>query len=181
MNIEEINGKKIMHIDTSCKLYEKKHTAIAYNTIRENKHKGCILKSKLKRELEKDLSADYDYARIYAICIYYLIKKDLDEFNILVICGDEHFPAVKGYLENLFFENEGYPEKEIISISELRTITGNSKLRSYADNRANSYRKRGAKPLYRRQKGVSLNMVDINYKMICKKWMEIENKKGSGE
>ena len=74
---KEFDRDGVMHIDTSSKLYERKNTGIAYKIIKSNKHKGLGLSLRLKKELEKDLNANKDYARIYAICIYYLIKNDM--------------------------------------------------------------------------------------------------------
>ena len=170
----ELDGKKIIHIDTSNKLYEKKNTGIAYRIIKTNAHKGIGLSLKLKDELKRDLNADYDYARLYAICIYFLIKDDLELFDILVICGDEDIWRVKEYLYLLFLHNKKYSEKIIIGIGELREITGNKRLRSYADNAARSYRKRVFRSLNRQQKGLFLNPIKITYKMICEKWAEID-------
>jgi hypothetical protein len=131
---------------------------------------------RLKKELEKKLDADYDRARIYAICIYFIIKDDLDLFDELIICGDENFIEVKEYLFLLFSEDSRYQSKSIKSISQLRVETGNKNIRSYADDMAYSYMRRALRSIVRRQKGISLNVVRINYKMICDKWEEIEEK-----
>ncbi len=176
MKKKEFNGEGTMHIDTSCKLYEGKNTGIAYKTIDSNKHKGLALKRTLKKELKKDLNVDYDYARLYAICIFYLIKEDLLLFDTLVICGDEHIPSVKEYLRILFEEDSDYHNKKVISISELRGLTGNPRLRSYADGVAKSYRRRALRCLARQQEGTSLNPVKINYSNIRVLWEEIDNK-----
>lgn len=165
-----------MHIDTSIKLHERKDTGISYKIVKTNEHKGLCLSLKLKKELERDLEAKYDYARVYAICIYFLIKDDLDLFDVLVICGDENYTEVKEYLNILFSENKKYFEKKVISVYELRAITGNKKLKSYADNISNSYRKRALKSKVRQQKGIELNPIRVNYKMICEKWEEIQDK-----
>lgn len=174
MNLEELNNKKVMHIDTSCKLYERKDTGIAYRIIGSNAHKGLALSKKLKKELERDFNIDKDYAKLYAICIYYLIKDDLDIFDILVICGDEDFSRTKKYLDILFFDNSKYHSKKVISLYELRELTGKKKLKSYADNLSRSYRKRALKSYVIRQKGVILNNIRIGYKEIREKWLEIE-------
>jgi len=136
----------------------------------------------LKKELERDLGIWHDYARVYAICIYYLIKDDLNVFDTLIICGDEDFNSVKYYLLLLFSDNDFYQKKKILSVYKLREITGNKKLKSYADNIANSYRKRVLKNIQKQQTGIPLNPIKINYRMIYDKWMEIEEKmKVSGE
>ena len=132
--------------------------------------------------MERDLGIWHDYARVYAICIYYLIKDDLNVFDTLIICGDEDFNSVKYYLLLLFSDNDFYQKKKILSVYKLREITGNKKLKSYADNIANSYRKRVLKNIQKQQTGIPLNPIKINYRMIYDKWMEIEEKmKVSGE
>ena len=45
-----------------------------------------------------------------------------------------------------------------------------------ADNIANIYRKEGLKSKARKQKGIKLNLQEINYKMIVRKWNEIDEK-----
>ncbi|MDO8741306.1 MAG: hypothetical protein Q7J54_07090 [Candidatus Woesearchaeota archaeon] len=174
MDANEINDKRIMHIDTSSKLYERKKTGIAYKIIGSNLHKGAGLSLKLKKELERDLGVGKDYGKLYALYIYCLIKDDLDLFDVLVICGDEDFTRVKKYLNLLFQKNDVYSRKEIISLYELRELTGKKKLKSYADNIANSYRKRALRSATRQQEGIPLNPIKITYKMICEKWKELE-------
>lgn len=176
MNSDDLNKKRVMHIDTSCKLYERKDTGIAYKMIKTNEHKGMGIDLRLKKEIERDFDAQYDYPRLYAICIYFLIKEDLDKFDILVICSDEHIGYVREYLRLLFSEESRYSKKEVISIFELREITGNHKLRSYANNVANSYRRRVLKSKSRQQAGIPLNPVLINYRLISEKWIDIDEK-----
>jgi len=176
MDEKEKDEKRYMHIDTSCKLHENKNTGIAYKTTDKEIHKGLVLSKKLKKELKRDLNADKDYGRIYAICIHYLIKDDLAIFDKLVICGDEDYKRTKKYLDGLFEGDKEYSKKEIMSLYELRKTTGKKKLKSYADNAARAYRRRGLKSFARRQKSVQLNVVEINYKRIKEKWMEIERK-----
>lgn len=172
----EFDKKRVMHIDTSVKLHERRDTGISYKIVKTNEHKGFGLSIKLKKELERDLDAKYDYARIYAICIYYLIRDDFDLFDVLVICGDENYSQVKGYLDLLFSEDKRYYEKKVISLHELRNITEDKKLKSYADKISNSYRKRALKSKVRQQKGIELNPIKVNYKMVYEKWKEIDNK-----
>lgn len=172
-----------MHIDTSSKLYERTHTGIAYKITPDKQHKGLALHIRLKKSLEHELSADYDYPRVYAICIYYLIKDDLDKFDILIICGDEDIKKVKEYLEILFLEEQNFHQKNVIGIGELRELLGKPGLKSYADNVARSYRRRALKSASRQQKGRPLNIVKVTFEMIRIKWIEIyqKMKKVSGE
>ena len=176
MDQKEFDGKRVMHIDTSCKLHENRDTGIAYLILKTKIHKGLVLSKKLKRELKRDINADEDYARVYAICIYYLIKDDLKNFDVLVICGDENYISVKKYLDLLFEEVGEYSKKEIMSLYELRKLTGKKKLKSYADNVASSYRRRGLKCLARKQEGKEIYPIRTNYKSIKEKWFEIEEK-----
>jgi len=176
MDKREPSEKREMHIDTSSRLYENKDTGIAYKIIQSNGHKGLVLSKNLKKELEKNLRINKDYARVYAICIYYLIKEDLDKFDILVVCSDEKYYHVKRYLDLLFEGSGEYSKKYIMSINKLREIMENVGLESYAHKISNSYRKRGLKSIVRKQKGIFLNVVEINYNKIKDKWFEIEEK-----
>jgi hypothetical protein len=176
MNLEDLNGKRVMHIDTSSKLCQKDDTGIAYKIIGSNQHKGLGLKLRFKKEVEKKLNADLDRARLYAICIHKIIKEDLDLFDILVICADEDIDYVKYYLEILFNGDERYSTKGIISIFELRQIIG-VHVKSYAHGIANSYRQRALKCTARQQTGTPLNVIKITFKEICEKWEEIEQNK----
>ncbi len=169
-----IEGKRIMHIDTSKRFYQQGHTGIAFKIIGTGQHKGLVVSERTKRELDNSLESFNDYARHYAICIYYLIKDSLDLFDTLVICNDEDFVYVKLYLDILFLNNKIYLTKHITSLAELRRITGNIKLKSHANNYANIYRKRGLRKIQIRQKGIPLNLVKINYKMIFQLWGEID-------
>lgn len=177
MDFKDIDGLRFMHIDTSCRLNQRKDTAIAYRIIGSELHKGVGLKLRLKKDLERSLNADYDYARIYAISIYYLIKDSLDDFDVLIICNDENIKYVKSYLDILFSGMDSYFKKSVLSITELRNITGNKKIRSYADNTARSYRKRVLKLPKRQKTGLCLNPIKITLKMYCDKWFEIEDNK----
>lgn len=159
-----------MHIDTSCKLHENKNTGIAYKIVGSKKHMGLALKRTLKKELNNQLNLSENYAKMYAICIYLLVKDDFDLFDVLVICGDEPVPKVKKHLKKLFEKNSEYLTKDVISITELRKLTGNYKLRSYADGAARSYRRRALKNKARQQEGISLNAVKINYKIVEELW-----------
>ncbi|HNZ52077.1 MAG: hypothetical protein BWY36_00427 [Candidatus Diapherotrites archaeon ADurb.Bin253] len=180
--IDYTHGKRVMHIDTSHKLYEKHVTGIAYKIVKTKEHRGTALSPKLKKELEKKLDANYDRARIYAIVIYFLIKDKLNLFDDLIICNDEDFQSVKEYLYLLFQGDSDYLKKNVKSISELRVETGDKNLRSYADDIAYSYMKRALRSIARRQKGIPLNVLKITFDMFKEKWMEIERKiKAGGE
>jgi hypothetical protein len=181
--IETLDGKRVMHIDTSCKLYEKEDTAIAFKILKTGAHKGLVLKNRLKRSLDKEVNADQDYARLYTICIQSLIKEELDNFDTLIICGDENFTYVKLYLDYLFLGNLNYEEKKIMSIGDLRELTGNPKFTSQADKIANAYRRKATKGLWRQQKGIPLNIIELTYAQVISQWgkLEVLKDKSGGE
>jgi len=172
MTNEDIFGR-VMHIDTSGRFKQKMSSGIAFKMIDTGIHKGCCISNSLKRNLDRDLEAQEDYARIYAICIYYLIKDSLDEFDTLIICNDEHFLEVKLYLDNLFSEDLNYSNKAITDLNTLRKIMGDDTIESYAHGIAGIYRKKALLCIQRRQRGIPLNIVDINYQIIYGKWEEI--------
>lgn len=167
---------RTMHIDTSVKLHKNKVTGIAYKIIGSNLHKGLALKRSLKRDLKKHLQVHYNFSRLYAICIYFLIKDSLHLFDTLIICEDECVCEVKLYLDILFSHNSDYHTKKVLSLIELRDKIGDKKIRSYADGMASSYRKRSLKCLAKQQEGIKLNPIKINYKMIKDCWKEIDKK-----
>ena len=168
-------GGRTMHIDVSRRFYQEGDSGIAFKIIPSQKHKGMVLSNKLKKELIRDFELDKNYAQLHAVCIYHLIRDELDSFDNLVICNDESYFDVKRYLDILFLDNEKYLSKFITSLSKLREITGDAKIRSYADGIANVYRRKALKPIRRRQKGVLLDIVQINYKMIKEK-LEVTKK-----
>jgi hypothetical protein len=175
MSKNHFNGRT-MHIDISRRFYQKGDSGIAFKVIPSKEHKGIAISNKLKNELKRDFCIEKDYAKLSAICIYYLIVDDLDSFDNLVICNDEEYCVVKENLDFLFKSNKGYSSKFITSLSKLRDITGDPKIRSYADKVANIYRRKVLKPLRRRQKGVNLNIVEINYQKIKNKLEELNKK-----
>ncbi len=195
--------RRTMHIDVGRRFYQKGDSGVAFKIIPLNKHKGMALSNKLKKEIKRDFHIDYFYARLYTICIYYLIEDELDSFDNLVICNDENYiyvkrtlqncskfskrslkrqnlavleianfanriiqTSLKKYLDLLFEGNDKYFSKFITSLSKLREISGDSKIRSYADNIANVYRRKALKSLRRKQRGIPLNIVEVNYQKI---------------
>ncbi len=70
----------------------------------------------------------------------------------------------------LFKGNKEYSKKEITSLHQFRKILGNPKIRSYADNIANIYRRKAGKSLWKRQKGIPLNNLEVNYQKIKEMW-----------
>jgi hypothetical protein len=161
---------RTMHIDISKRFYQRGDSGMAFKIVPSQKHKGVVISKRLKKLLKKKFDLNKNYTQLYAICIYYLIYDELDNFDNLVICNDESYSDVKKYLDMLFEGNAKYSSKFITSLSQLRKISGDFKVRSSADNMANIYRRKSLKSLKRRQKGIALNLVEINYQKIKEKW-----------
>ena len=163
------------HIDLSGRFYEKGATGIACVNTGKSKHCGLAIKGRDKNIIKRKLfSADFkeEYARLYSICIYFLIKDKLSEIKNLVVCNDECFLYVKEYLNLLIRE---IPNKiKIISITELKEKLGKN-VKSLADNFAKHYRKRALKP-NKWNNGKRLNVCKITTDMIIEKWEEIDKK-----
>ncbi|MBU1203715.1 MAG: hypothetical protein KKG60_01460 [Nanoarchaeota archaeon] len=156
------------HIDLSHKLWAKKTTGIACVNSMTKEHNGCVLTRQFKESIKKDFFKDFpkrNYARLYALCIYYLIRDKEKKIRRLIICNDEHFDFVKEYLVSFLNKK---PSFDIISINEFRISLGRN-IKSPADNSARSYRKRGSKRS-RWSNGKKLNVIKITYKMIKEKW-----------
>lgn len=173
LKLEDIDDKKVMHIDTSIRFYENANTGIAFKIISSNEHKGLVLTNSLKKELERDINISKNYPKLYAICIYKLIENDLNNFDILVICGDEKFEPLKQVLNKLFENNNEFEEKHIICIGDLRNITGKPNLKSYADKFANIYRKKALRQPNRKNRGIPLNIVKVSYREIVEIWNRV--------
>lgn len=157
------------HVDLSLRLYERGTTGIACINSKTKIHNGCALPDRLKRQIEKNFSEDLrdSYAKLYSICIYFLILKKLGEIDTLVVCNDEEFLYVKEYLG--FLLEDSSPKINIISITEYRNQLGGRKIKSLADNASKCYRKRALHP-NKWAIGVPLDVVEINYEMIKNKW-----------
>ena len=132
----------IIHVDMSCKFYEGKKVGVAWIDSDKKEHKGMALSKNLIYKLNKSLAADSDFPRLYAICIYLLIKNDLNRINKIIICNDEPFSDVKKYLTLLTCHQENLIS--IQSITEYKKELGKKKLKSKADSIVNSYRKRAS-------------------------------------
>ena len=62
------------HVDLSIRLFDKGNTGIACVSAVTKNHVGCALSWRLKKYVAKTLftsSPRLDYAKLYAICIYY--------------------------------------------------------------------------------------------------------------
>lgn len=162
-------AKEDFHIDMSNRIYMQKTIGIACVEAISKKHTGCALKGNLIKFIQKNLcigEAKEEHAKLYAICIYYLVKDKVKEINTLIVCNDEEFMYVREYLLVLLGTDSS--RFSIISISDFRRTLGR-KVSSLADNFAESYRKRALKPT-RWKEGKELNIVEITYRMIKEQW-----------
>ncbi len=169
--------KEYFHIDLSTQFSKKGNTGIACLRLPSKKHKGCALNNRIKRYIERTLFSKKnlrrEYAKLYGTCIYFLVEKELDEIEKLVICNDEDFSFVRLFLEKLLKEQN--KRIEIINITEFRKQLLR-KVRSPADNYARHYAKRALK-FHKWHKGISLNVVPVTYTAIKQKWITLEKSK----
>ena len=160
------------HVDMSGRIYENKTIGVALVGTGTNINYGCAIKGKLLKFIKINLfkSSIYeDSAKLYAICIFLLIKNVKDNIKTLIICNDEDFEIVKKCLEHLL---EDY-DFEIINIGEFRKRLGRN-IGSLADNYANIYRKKALR-FNQRGKGRMLNVIPITFKITKKYWEELKN------
>ena len=136
----------IVHVDMSKKFYQKTTVGIAWTDSKRNVHKGMALSGGIIKQLIKDFSADHDFPRLYAICIYLITREIVNDFTKIIICNDEPFEYVKEYLRLLYDKDSIRNDMKIISLTEYRYELGEKKIKSLADGLANSYRKRALKP-----------------------------------
>lgn len=163
---------EVYHIDLSNKFWKRKTTGIACVSADNKQHIGCGLSMRLKKDIYRYLIMEESpeaRAKLYAICIYYLVKSRINCISKLVICNDENFKLVKLYLAHLL-GNAGF---DIVSITDYRKELGRS-IKSPADNFAAHYAKRGLSE--RKQSiGIKLNAIKISLKLIRMKWREIKD------
>jgi hypothetical protein len=159
------------HVDMSGRIYENKTIGISIVGTETKENYGCALKGNLiqliKRRLFKQNFYE-DSAKLYAICIFLLIREIKDKINTLIICNDEDFNIVRKNLIVLLREFNF----EIIDIGEFRKRLGRN-IGSLADNYANIYRRRALKP-NRLSKGKELKITKVNYKIIENCWRELK-------
>jgi len=167
---------EIFHVDMSGRIYEGRTIGIAIVGAKNKINYGCAIKGNLlklikKRLFKKDIFEDS--AKLYAICIFLLVREIKEEVQTLIICNDEDFNIVEKVLDYLLDEYSF----EIINITEFRKRLGRN-VGSLADNCANIYRKKALKPT-RWTKGKKLNIITINFKIIKKYWDELKENKVS--
>ena len=173
-SIEFMQEKYTIHVDMSQKFYEKYDVGIAFIATEDRTfHKGTALSNKLIKSLNRDLNADYDSSRLYAICIYWILKEDISKSDNLIICNDEPFEEVQGYLNLLFNGNSDFDNVSMISLRDHTQMLGKN-IQSLAHGVANSYRKRGLKR-HRHNRGKKLNFIELHYEDIVKLWKIVDN------
>jgi len=159
------------HIDMSGRIWEKKTIGIACVSAQTKIHNGCALRGNLIKLIEKMLCTGHireEYAKLYAICIFLLIKNKIQDINSLIICNDEDFNYVREYL--LFLLESPNPPK-IENITDFKKKLGRN-IKSLADNFAINYRKRALN----RNKwdiGRKLNVVEVDYASIKECWEKL--------
>ena len=156
------------HVDLSGRFYEKGNTGVAFVNTKKDKHCGLAIRGRDKKKLGQIFvgSIKEEYARLYSICIYFLIKDNISNIDNLVICNDECFLYVKEYL--ILLLNEDSDKINIISITEFKEKFGRD-INSLADKFAKHYRKRALKP-NKWNNGRRLNVCKITTDMIIEKW-----------
>ena len=168
--------KEDFHIDMSGRIYKRKTIGIACVGAESKRNNGCALKGNLIKFIQKNLcTGDIkdEHAKLYAICIYFLIKEKIKEIETLIICNDEEFTYVKEYLMVLLEQDSS--RFKIISITDFRKQLGR-RVSSLADNFAEGYRKRALKPT-RRSNGKQLDIVEITYEMVKEQWEKLNIRK----
>ena len=157
------------HVDMSGRIYEGKTIGIALVGTETKINYGCALKGNLIKLIKKELfekNIFEDAAKLYAICIYLLVREVKDNVRTLIICNDEDFDIVKNVLGRLL---KAY-NFEIMNISEFRKRLGRN-IGSLADNYAHIYRRRALNP-HRQLKGKRINAVNVTFKIIKQYWEE---------
>lgn len=167
----KMGAKDSFHVDMSGRIYEGKTIGIALVGTETKVNYGCAIKGKMIKLIKKQLFKNNIYkdaAKLYAICIFLLVKEIKDKINLLIICNDEDFSIVKKILTYLLNDCSF----EIINIVEFRRRLGRN-IGSFADNYANIYRRKALK-LNRHYKGREINVVEVNYKLVKQYWAELE-------
>lgn len=163
--------KDDFHVDMSGRIYSSKTIGIALVGTQSKINYGCALNGsliiKIKRELFRKNIIE-DAAKLYAICIYFLVKEVRSDIRTLIICNDEDFQIVKSVLTKLLVDYDF----EIINISEFRKRLGRN-IGSLADNYARIYRKK-ALNLNKLGQGREINVVKVSFKSIKTIWEEIK-------
>ncbi|MEK6823982.1 MAG: hypothetical protein AABY06_03005 [Nanoarchaeota archaeon] len=165
--------KDNFHVDMSGRIYEERTIGVALVATENKIHYGCALKGNLVKLIKKNLfkkNIYEDSAKLYAICIFLLVKNVRREIKTLIICNDEDFEIVKIVLNKLLRP----VDFEIINITEFRKLFGKN-INSLAHNYANIYRKKALKP-NRWAKGKELNIISVKYNLIKQVWEELEKK-----
>lgn len=167
--------KEDFHIDMSNRIFWRKNIGIACVGANSRRHNGCALKGHLINLIESKLCVGKikeEHAKLYAICIYFLIKDKVNEIETLIVCNDEDFNYVKEYL--LILLGVDSSRFKIANITDFRKKLG-KRVSSLADNFARCYRKRALKP-NRWNNGKNLNVVEVDFSMIQTEWKKLSIK-----
>src|SRR3989344_9279907 len=101
--------KEDFHVDMSGRIYSGKNIGIALVGTNSKINYGCALKGNLVKLIKKELfkkNIYEDSAKLYAICIYLLVREVKKDVRTLIICNDEDFHIVKSVLTRLLKDNE---------------------------------------------------------------------------
>ncbi len=157
------------HVDMGGRLHKGTDVGIACVGASSKTHDGCVPKGSLIRLIVRKLcrkDLQKCYAKMYAICIYLLIRDRLFDIERLITCNDENIALVKAYLERLLENKHRF---SIINITEFRESPGRN-TKSFADNYSKRYRRRGLNKI-RRQDGIELQMVELSFPLIQGYWL----------
>ena len=76
----------IIRVDMSQKFYKRTNVGVAWCDNNKRTHKGLALSGNLIKKLISEHHVDYDFSRLYAICIYFLIKENINNIKKIIIC-----------------------------------------------------------------------------------------------
>jgi hypothetical protein len=172
--VESWGMKDDFHVDMSGRIYENRDIGIALVGVNTKLNYGCVLKIHLLKKIKQELfgkNCYNDSAKLYGVCIYFLVENVKELVNELIVCNDEDFRVVKKTLDFLI----GDYNFEIINITEFRKRLGR-KVGPLADNYARIYRKRALKST-RQNQGKKINVVNISFLRIKQYWEELNKNK----
>jgi hypothetical protein len=104
-----------VHIDMSGKFQKKTTVGVALITSDKKDHCGLALSKQLINKITREFSYEDLFPKLYAICVFCLIKKKISKVEKIILCNDEPFLEVKKSLLKLINS-----KINIISITEHR-------------------------------------------------------------
>lgn len=157
--------KHVVHIDASGKYHREETVGVAFiSECDRSYHKGLVLSGRLIKSLISRVPLDNNFSALHAVCIYILIRSELAHISKMIICCDEDFVKVSRHLGILLQSHGIQSPPEILSLSIYRQQL-RQHVKSLADGKAASYRKRGLHS-HKHLKGVVLNIVKVGYEQI---------------